>query len=267
MLVAMGSWLNRQVKKFPVVNEQRWGMVGEACREFLRRMTWLDGDTNSRSYFPHCFRDLGRNHAGLKKVILIEIAAMCNDPRMIIPIEFESEQHQWHADELDWDRKESLLGYHHAFKGGDFPDRLVLRAAHWDKAASGPDGLREIYPRTMQRIDTLKTERPTEKLGSATREEIGNEYEANLSGGVSKAWKQFWHWYGEWFNPTHLFNYLRSHNFRQLAAIFLIACWDGTVPNYDCLSGSTAPELGNDTPPGYARRDDTHMCFWLKHIT
>ena len=46
----------------------------------------------------------------MKKVVLIEIAAMCNDPRMIIPvpIEFESEQHQWHADELDWDRKQYL---------------------------------------------------------------------------------------------------------------------------------------------------------------
>jgi hypothetical protein len=78
MLILMQIWLGsaRKPKKFPVVNEQRWGLVGEACIEFLKRRSWTDADGQNR-YFPCMYRDLAKGSKGLARTVLVEIAVMC----------------------------------------------------------------------------------------------------------------------------------------------------------------------------------------------
>jgi hypothetical protein len=78
VLILMQTWLGsaKKPKKFPVVNEQRWGLVGEACIEFLKRKSWTDAAGGNRC-FPCTRRDLAKGSKGLARTVLVEIAVTC----------------------------------------------------------------------------------------------------------------------------------------------------------------------------------------------
>ena len=78
MLCLMQVWLGsaQKLNNFPVVNEQRWGLVGVACKEFLRRRTWTS-ESGEKMYYPGMFKDLAGGSRGLARTVLVEIAQMC----------------------------------------------------------------------------------------------------------------------------------------------------------------------------------------------
>jgi hypothetical protein len=159
----------------------------------------------------------------------------------LIPITFEAEQHIWHKEELDWDRQDSELGYDHAFKSGDFPDRLLLRAKHWEEAADGKQGLQSKYKDTAAALESCRVAQGN--LGSRTKAQVADEYESQLLGGIDHARNQFWKFNKEWFLPSHLLCYLRSEKFRQIAAIYLAACWEGEEPDYSEVPDELTEQL------------------------
>ena len=61
--------------------------------------------------------------------------------------------------------------------------------------------------------------------------------------GVGLAQKNFWKFNKEWFSPSHLLVYMRSERFRQIAAIYLTACWDNAEPDYSAVPAEFAEEL------------------------